>query len=331
MLRDNGVMTVVFGHGDPEAWYLLLASLREAGFVVTSSWPARTEAAGGADAATIELTITISCRPALANRPDGLQAAVDLEVERVVRSRIVDWERADMSISDKFMASCGPAMEVVGKYQRILRPDGSEVELGRYFTLARDVVLDAAAIKIDGLPVEIFDARSRFALIWAASSGRQLEAKSQASSVALSSGLRLEDMRKGILEESRKGYKLADFGEMHTEDEYQLVTSDLPVIDIVRYMVRAWRAYGGQGVANVLSLAEREEDDLYVWSVVSYLATVLPEADRDRKAVEDITRNKRHIVATRANLEAQRARAKEPVAEQLSLFTDDLLIDKGEE
>ncbi len=323
VLRDDGALTVVFGHGDPEAWYLLLSSLQDAGFVVTGSWPARTEASGGADAATIVVTLTIACRPAPPTRPDGLQAAVDLEIERAVRARIVDWERDNMALADRLMASSGPAMEVVGNYRRILRPDGSEVGMDHYLKLARRTVQEAASIKIENLPLETFDARTRYALFWAGTFGRQLQAKSEAAFQAMSSNLRLEDVRKGILEESRKGYKLSEFGEMHTAAEYHTITPDLALIDVVRAMVRAWRMEGGQGVANVMSLAERDEDDLYLWAVIGYLASVLPATDQDRKALEDITRNRRAIGSTRVNLERQREAARGP--QQLALFTENPL------
>ena len=45
VLRPDGRLVVVFGHSDPDAWRKLLVALHEAGYVVTSSWPSRTESA----------------------------------------------------------------------------------------------------------------------------------------------------------------------------------------------------------------------------------------------------------------------------------------------
>ncbi len=319
VLRDDGAMTLVFGHGDPEAWRLLLSALTEAGFVVTGSWPARTEEGAGAGAANIVVTITIACRPAPSDRPDGLQAMVDLEVEREIRNRVATWERDGLALTDQLMAAYGPAMEVLGRYEHVLRPDGTLVEIDRYLSLARRTVQDAAAIKVDGLPLETFDARTRFALFWARLYGRQLAPKSEAVFQAMASNQRLEDVRRDILEENTKGYRLADFGEFSTEADYENLSAASPTVDVVRQMVRSWRAFGGEGVATVLGLAERTTDDPYLWAVVSDLASILPVADRDRKAMESIIRNRRAIGSTRSILNRKRYSGE---FSQLSMFHD---------
>jgi adenine-specific DNA methylase len=306
-LRDDGAMTLVFGHGDPEAWRLLLTALTEARFVVTGSWPARTEEGSGAGSANIVVTTTIACRPAPAARPDGLQATVDLQVEREIHERVSAWEWGGLALTDQMMAAYGPAMEILGRYEHVLRPDGTPVEIDYYLSLARRAVQDAAAIKVDGLPLEAFDARTRFALFWARLYRRQLAPKSEAVFQAMASNLRLDDVRRDILEESTKGYRLADFGDHRGDSTYGGLSSASSVIDVVRQMVRAWRSAGGDGVATVLSLAERDPDDAYLWAVIGDLTAILPQADRDRKALEDITRNRRAIRSTRAALEKKRA------------------------
>lgn len=320
VLRDDGALTLVFGHGDPEAWRLLLSALTEARFIITGSWPARTEASAGAGSANIVVTTTIACRPAPVERPDGWQAAVDLEVEREIRSRIADWERDGLPLTDQLMAAYGPAMEVLGRYERVLRPDGSTVEFDHYISLARRTVQDAAAIKVDGLPLETFDVRTRFALFWVRLYGRQLAAKSEAVFQAMASDLRLDDVRRNILEESTKGYRFADFGDHGTDPSYGGVSPDTAVIDVVRQMVRGWRASGGEGVSTVMGLAQRDIDDLHLWATISYLAGALPSVDSDRKALDDIIRNRRAIASTRPIIERKTARSE---LLQMSLFQED--------
>jgi putative DNA methylase len=46
VVRDEGVVTIVFGHGEPEGWHRLLGAISAAGLVLTGSWPARTEKGG---------------------------------------------------------------------------------------------------------------------------------------------------------------------------------------------------------------------------------------------------------------------------------------------
>lgn len=44
VVRDDGVVTIVFGHGDPEVWHRLLGAITAGGLYLTGSWPAKTEA-----------------------------------------------------------------------------------------------------------------------------------------------------------------------------------------------------------------------------------------------------------------------------------------------
>jgi len=69
VVRADGVVTVVFGHGDPDVWHRLLAAITRAGLILTGSWPAKTEAGGSAGSANIRTTLTMSCRPVPAERP----------------------------------------------------------------------------------------------------------------------------------------------------------------------------------------------------------------------------------------------------------------------
>src|SRR5262249_20856989 len=76
VLKPQGHLTVIFGHSDPEAWQRLLEALTDAKFVVTSSWPSRTETAV-TGVATISVTVSIGARVAEPNRPVGIAAQVD--------------------------------------------------------------------------------------------------------------------------------------------------------------------------------------------------------------------------------------------------------------
>lgn len=316
VLRDDGALTLVFGHGDPEAWRLLLSALMKARFVVTGSWPARTEAKSGAGAANIVVTITIACRTAPSQRDNGLQAEVDEEVRREIFDRVPSWDRDGLPLTDQLMAAYGPAMEVIGRYENVLRPDGAIVDIDYYLSHARRAVQDAAAIRVDGLPLETFDARTRFALFWTRLYVRQLAPKSEARFQAMASNLRLDDVRRDILEENTKGYRLAQFGELEPRNPDGGISPMSATINVVRQMVRAWRADGGDGVARILNLAERDHDDPALWAVIADLARILPAADADRKALDGITRNRVAIGQLRIVLERRRA-ADKPV--QLTL------------
>ena len=148
VVRSDGVVTIVFGHGEPEVWHRLLAAITRAGLFLTGSWPAKTEAGGGAGSAHIVTTLTMCCRPVPADRRPGRAADVEAAVRREVQSRVPKWDAAGLAPTDQAMASAGPAMEIVGRYSEILDHLGEPVDPAQYLVIARRAVREAASIRL---------------------------------------------------------------------------------------------------------------------------------------------------------------------------------------
>ena len=124
VVGDDGVVTIVFGHGEPEVWQRLLGAIDERGPGDDWSWPANTEAGGQQGKANIETTLTMACRPAPrrpASRAEGRRRGRDQGGDQAA---LPDWERWGLAPADMLMAAAGPAMEVVGPLQRGARRHG---------------------------------------------------------------------------------------------------------------------------------------------------------------------------------------------------------------
>lgn len=296
--KDSGVVTIVFGHGDPDVWHRLLSAITAAGLVLTGSWPARTETGGKVGFSNIETTLTLACRPVSAGRGPGRVADVDVEVRREIRERIPLWDAAGLALTDQLMASAGPAMEVVGRYSEVLDKSGSPVDLDRYLPLARRFVEEAADIRIDTLPLETFDARTRFALFWARLYGRGAAASSEARWHRLASDLSDEDTA-GLVSKHDKGVRLAFACESRTD-----VTAESSVIDAALAVADAGKSVAE--VAAVLLRTSRTQDP-FIWAAMGELARVVPEADPDGDVWTWVVRNRSAITGASRNVEAARA------------------------
>jgi adenine-specific DNA methylase len=316
VVTADGVVTIVFGHGDPDVWHRLLGAITRAGLVLTGSWPAKTESGGSAGSANIVTTLTMSCRPAPATRPTGRANLVDSEVRREVKARIPMWDAAGLAPTDQLMASAGPAMEVVGRYERVLNHLGDPVDPADYLVVARRAVEDAAAIVIDHLPLETFDVRTRFALSWARLYRRSVAPKSEARWQALAADLSGEAL-KGVLEEAEKGVRLG-----YAKDWKGTPSETSATIDVAMAMAKAWPA-GLDAVAEVLVATGRDTQDNYLWAAIGYLSSLLPEADPDAVAWTSLVRGRRGIGAvTRGVVSAhhEAARLRDARNQQGNLF-----------
>ena len=290
VVRDEGVVSIVFGHGDPDVWHRFLRSVSEADLVLTGSWPARTEASNGAGSANIVTTLTMACRRAPAGRPDGRAQIVEAEVRNEVKARVPMWDAAGLAPTDQLMASAGPAMEVVGRYARVLDHLGNPVDASYYLVVARRAVEEAAAIVIDHLPLETFDLRTRFALSWARLYRRSVAPKSEARWQALAADLSAEQL-KGILHEADKGVRLG-----YARDWRGDLDETASTIDVAMAMAKAWPG-GLDAVAEVLMETGRDTDDSYLWAAIGYLSSLLPEADPDAVAWTSLVRGRGAIGA----------------------------------
>jgi len=298
-VRDDGVVTIVFGHGDPDVWHRLLTAITSADLVLTGSWPARTEKGGSVGSANIVTTLTIACRPAPPERGEGRVSEVDAEVCRQIAERLPLWNAAGLALSDQLMASAGPAMEVVGRYSVIRDKRGEGVDLGRYLPLARRAVEEAADIRIDCLPLGTFDSRTRFALFWGRVNGRRIMPASEARWQRLASDL-TEDETRRILKTVKKGVRLA-----YGKEAAIGVEPATPVIDVAFALAAAGK--GITSAAEILVNSGRA-DDLYLWAAVGELANSLPEADMDSETWTWLIRNRKAIMLGAGRVETARQR-----------------------
>lgn len=283
VLRPDGHMVIVFGHSDPDAWRRLLGALHEANFVVTSSWPSRTETSN-TGVASIKVTVTIGCRVAEPGRKTATSAQVDRDITEILRQRVREWDQENLALADQLMAAYGPAMEVYGRYSKVLRPDGSVPDIGHYLDLALGAVRQATAVRVDDLPLESFEPETRFAIFWLRLYGLGNVPKGDARFLAQADGLRLDDLRNRLLVETRAGFKLRI-------DDAENTGPSSSTFELARAVAAAWTAGGTEAAADVVANAEREPSDPRLWAVAKEMTAHLPPSDAVTKALSAVTRN----------------------------------------
>ena len=296
VVHSDGVVTIVFGHGDPEAWRALLDAITAAGLVLTGAWPANTEKGGAAGSANINTTLTLACRPAPADRPTGRAADVDAELRALVAARIRDvWEPSGLSYFDQKMAAAGPALEVVGRYSQVLDARGRPVDLSRYLPIARQAVTDAHDWRFDSLPLETFDRRTRFVLEWVQTHNRRIQAKSEARYERLAADME-EHETLGLLYDVKEG-KLQGIRLAYSTEVAPAIVPGCATVDVALAAAAAWRQGTLADAAEVVRRAGLDASDAHFWAVVSAMSKNLPETDKDGAVWTTMTRQRAGITA----------------------------------
>ncbi|MCY4104682.1 MAG: DUF1156 domain-containing protein [bacterium] len=298
----DGVVTIVFGHGDPDAWARVLTAVSDAGLVLTGSWPCSTEKGGKQTGEYIDNTIVMACRAGAADRPVGDVRYVDDAVRAEIANRVPAWTADGLADSDQRMAAIAPAMEVVGRYCEVRDFTGAPVPIQHFLGLAHKAVEEAADVRIDKFRLADFDERTRFALSWARQHGRRVAAGSEARWQRLSYDMTEKDVG-GIIQKVKGGPRLA-FGD-EIADKLDLHANSA-VVDIALAVAAEGRALAE--IAEALHALDRENDEM-LWAAMAALARAVGEGDRDGQTWTWVVRQ-RNLICDRA-LRARDAQERE--------------------
>jgi putative DNA methylase len=134
VLKNDGVMTLMFTHKATGAWDALAKGLIDSGFAITASWPINSEAEGSLhikEKSAANSTIFLVCRPRPELKPeDGVQYWEDLEprVKAAVRRRIEQFQAGGIRGVDLYLSCFGPALEEFSLHWPIKRGQPKPIE-----------------------------------------------------------------------------------------------------------------------------------------------------------------------------------------------------------
>jgi adenine-specific DNA methylase len=152
VLKDDGVLTVMFTHKKVEAWDTLATSLIGAGFTVQASWPIHTESEHSLHQAkknSAASTIFITCRKRAIRTETIWWEDLKPVIRQVARDKATEF--ADMGIRgvDLYISTFGPVLQVLSEQWPVL--SGELDERGNPKPLRPEVALDLAREEVINL------------------------------------------------------------------------------------------------------------------------------------------------------------------------------------
>lgn len=153
VLRDDGVLTVMFTHKKVEAWDTLAASLIGAGFAIHSSLPVHTEFAHSLHVArknAAESTILLSCRKREARAEPVWWDDLKGRVRQVAREKAAEFEAQGIRGVDLYIATFGPTLAILSENWPVLTSEVDE-RTGEPKPLRPEVALELARQEVVNL------------------------------------------------------------------------------------------------------------------------------------------------------------------------------------
>ena len=121
VLKDDGVLTVMFTHRKPQAWSGLTRALMNAGFTFKSSWAVATEPGqkfGKRDKGVLKRTVILTCRKRTVDKK-GLWSKVKEELYKEAESKVKEYSEVGIHGPDLLVCTYGPVLGKFGNYSLV--------------------------------------------------------------------------------------------------------------------------------------------------------------------------------------------------------------------
>jgi adenine-specific DNA methylase len=172
VLRQDGVLTVMFTHKKQEAWEALFASLITAGFTITATWPVMTEGAHSLHQAkknAAQSTVILVARLRADHAGTGyFDAAMQARIRDVAEATAERLASEGLNPVDQLVGSFGPAMEVFSAFDQVRTDTGEPVGVGAAIDIAADAVAGWRIRQLAQGGLQGVESEAQFALLcWA--------------------------------------------------------------------------------------------------------------------------------------------------------------------
>jgi putative DNA methylase len=153
VLRDDGVLTVMFTHKQVEAWDSLAMSLLTSGFEIRSSWPVHTENENSLHQAkknAVNSAILLTCRKRSASSESVWWDDIKGEVRRTARQKAEEFQKQGITGVDLYISTFGPTLSILSRHWPVLTSEVDE-NTGREKPLRPETALDLAREEVVAL------------------------------------------------------------------------------------------------------------------------------------------------------------------------------------
>lgn len=232
-------------------WETFLEAVLRAGFVVSGTWPVRTERSGGLrerERNSLASSIVLVCRRRPADAATVSRREFIRELNGVLPEALDEMtkgtggERSPVDPVDLSQAIIGPGMAVFSKYAAVLEADGSLMSVRSALQLINRFLAE-----------DDFDADTQFCLHWFEQHGWTVGAYGDADTLSRGKGTTVDGMKEaGVIQSGGGKVRLLKWAEYPTEWNPR-TDARTPVWEALHQLIRALKQGGESTSAELLS------------------------------------------------------------------------------
>jgi len=300
VLKPNGVAVIVYAHKSTEAWETIVNALVDSGLVVTSAWPLNTEMQArlvARESASLASSIYIVARK-MARQPTGFYNDVRAELRTHLEAKLHRLWEEGIGGADFFIAAIGSAIEVFGKYERVMDYEGTVVRADRLLDEVRTIATDYAVRQIlrDGFAGEVSDL-TRFYVLWRWDYGEAQVPFDEARKLAQSCGVDMarEWGRGGFIRKEREFVRVLGPQQRKWDESTsqrvsgkslaRSIADSHEMIDVLHYVLLLWEKGRREEMVQVLAETGLGRGEAF-YRVAQAVSETLPNESKEKKLLD---------------------------------------------
>jgi len=309
VLKPNGIAVIVYTHKSTAGWETLINSLLDSGLVPTASWPIDTEMRArlrAQDSAALASSIYIVCKK-IERKKLGWFSEVKDEIRIHLNEKLDKLWLEGISGADFFIAGIGSAIEVFGKYEKIMDYEGNVIRAEKLLEFVREVVTDYAVRQIlqNGIANEL-SPLTRFYLLWRWTFGEAKVEFDEARKLAQSIGIDLtREWNKGFIKKDKNYIKILGPQERRTEEIKNLREKDL--IDVLHHVLLFWGQGKREEMKKVLSESGWGNNEVF-YRVAQAISETLPLDSKEKRLLDGFLSGKDKLIIEINNFKEKQGR-----------------------
>jgi putative DNA methylase len=246
ILKPNGITTIVYAHQSTSGWETLINSLLDSGLVITASWPIHTEMKSRLEAretAALASSIYFVARKR-ERKGTGWLTEVKEEIKRYIYEKLERLWQEGFSGADYYIAAIGSAIEIFGKYEKVMDYEGNVIRADKLLDFVRDMVADYVVRQIlhNGIAGEL-SPLTKFYILWRWTYQESRVPFDDANKLARSAGIDLpKEWNKGFIRKDKEFIAILGPHERDLAD----VKHSKELIDVLHQALVLWKEDRGK-------------------------------------------------------------------------------------
>lgn len=286
ILKSNGIVTIVYAHKSTEGWEALINSMLDSGLIVAGAWPLNTEMGGRLNAnetASLASSIYIVARK-IARQPTGFYTNVQEELKQHLNKKLERLWQEGIGGADFFIAAIGSAIEVFGKYEKVMDYEGNIVRADRLLEEVRKIATDYAVRQIlhNGFAGEISDL-TRFYVLYRWNYGEAKVEFDEAKKLAQSCSIDLvrEWNHPGFIRKEKEFIRTLGPQDRRLEE----IKHSTDLIDVLHATLLLWEKSQREEMVKLLQKTGLGKGEAF-YRVAQAVSETLPMESREKKLLD---------------------------------------------